>query len=65
MSLGKHKQEQQDFVRKALTTLDMLDERAEKIDMQMGQIETRMRELEEEEEADKVEETEREEKRRG
>jgi hypothetical protein len=54
--MGEHKEQQQDFLKKALATLDMLDERAEKIDMRFEQIEARIVELmkeEEEEEAEK------------
>lgn len=46
MDIEKQKEEQQDFVRRALTTLDILDERAEKINARLGQIEVRMMELE-------------------
>jgi hypothetical protein len=55
VDLKKHKEEQQDFMKRALATLDTLDERAEKIDVRLGQIETRMRELEEEEEKERKE----------
>jgi predicted nucleic acid-binding Zn-ribbon protein len=53
VDLKKHEEEQQDFMKRALATLDTLDERAEKIDVRLGQIETRMRELEEEEEKER------------
>jgi hypothetical protein len=36
---GEHKEQQQEFLKMALTTLDMLDERAEKIDVRLKQIE--------------------------
>lgn len=33
IDMGEHKEQQQYFVRRVLATLDMLDERAEKIDV--------------------------------
>jgi hypothetical protein len=64
---GKHKeQQQQEFLKKALVTLDMLDERAEKRDERLEQIEAQMGELkkeEEEEEAEKRREEEAERKK--
>ncbi len=50
IEMGEPEEQQQDFVRKALATLDMLDERTEKKDMRLGQIEARMIELKIEEE---------------
>jgi hypothetical protein len=53
--MGEHKEQQQDFVKKVLVTLDMLDERAEKIDMRLEQIEAQMVELKKEEEEEEAE----------
>jgi predicted nucleic acid-binding Zn-ribbon protein len=54
--VGKHKeQQQQEFLKKALATLDMLDERAEKIDVRLEQIEAWMIELKKEEEEEEEE----------
>ncbi len=55
-STGNHERlQQQEFLNKALTTLDLLDERAEKVGVRLEQIEARMIKLgkQEEEEAGK------------